>query len=579
MSFALPKPAVSPATVPTPDFAADLARKPDATARPEPQSGERPTFDAMMARHAEQAQHAQASRKAPAKADNDPADKPQVAAPAKDTPKTAAKAATKTTDAADPSQTATDTAAADTSAAKPEDDAAAQTDAAKTADAKAADAIATAASAYGQTDDSTAQVQADLSTQAQAVADPALTAAALAIQVQVQTQAQVQPLSQTQAPSSDADTDAAQLAALAPQAGPKPKAPKSSAPVAPEDVASDAAPADETKDAAKPDDAVFAALLAQAAPAQGQATPVTPAKTGKAVVSATDKPAAALPVELTPKPDLAPKSAQANTVPTTLGDGQSADTTADQGGDQTPPPFPAVADNRDAAQTQAKVQPAQVQLTPQPLTPELAANAQAAPPVQDNAATAQAFSIQTTPADVTGSYSATGAQTASATTLSKVSIETLSALGLQISKKLSDGVTKFAVELHPADLGKVEVSLNIGRDGKTTAHLRFDTPVTASTFSAHEGDLRQQLANAGLKLDDGALSFSSRDGGGSDTSGQAFAQMFQGQEQASHGHAARALKTASEQADQVDADAALDAALADFRNRPANSTLALNLVV
>jgi hypothetical protein len=527
-----------------------------------------------MAQHAEQVKQTQAAAKstekpqaATHKAATHNTASPKTANP--DTPHHTAKTRADT----DKPQKAADKAparAADKSA-KPADKAGDDKAVAQTDDTKSTDATTTKAGDDTQTADAATPAQADASAQTQtADADPAATAAVLVAQVQVN--AQMQPLSQTSAPSADAEAaDDAQLAAITPQAKPTPKAPPQSAPVAPEDAAKDAAPADDNVKSADVPPDTFAALVGQAAPVQAGATP---AKTGKVVPSATDKPAAAIPAELTLKAG-APSDKAAD-VQAKLSDSQSADTSAGQSGDQKPTPFP-VADNRDTAQI--KVQSAPVQLTPQPVTPEQAAAVQAPPRAQDTTSTASAFSIQTTPADVTGSYSATGAQTASATTLSKASVETMSALGLQISKKLSEGVTKFAVELHPADLGKVEVSLNIGRDGKTTAHLRFDSPVTASAFSAHEGELRQQLANAGVTVDDGALSFSSRDGGGSGNSGQAFAQMFQGQEQASHGHAARALKTASDQADQVDADVALDAALADFRNRPANSTLALNLVV
>jgi len=98
------------------------------------------------------------------------------------------------------------------------------------------------------------------------------------------------------------------------------------------------------------------------------------------------------------------------------------------------------------------------------------------------------------------------------TAMSQVSIDTIGALGLQIHKKLSAQSTKFALELKPADLGRVEVALTIGRDGKLNAHLQFDSPVTAAAFSAQESELRQQLANTGLVLDGNAFTFSNRDG-------------------------------------------------------------------
>ncbi|MEI9903991.1 MAG: hypothetical protein WDN06_08420 [Asticcacaulis sp.] len=56
-----------------------------------------------------------------------------------------------------------------------------------------------------------------------------------------------------------------------------------------------------------------------------------------------------------------------------------------------------------------------------------------------------------------------------------MAVDSLSALSLQISKRLKDGNSKFELELHPADLGRVDVALNIARDGKVIRppQLRF----------------------------------------------------------------------------------------------------------
>jgi hypothetical protein len=161
-----------------------------------------------------------------------------------------------------------------------------------------------------------------------------------------------------------------------------------------------------------------------------------------------------------------------------------------------------------------------------------------------------------------------------ASVLSQTAVQTLSALSVQISKRLSDGNTKFAVELHPADLGRVDVALTIDRDGKVNAHLNFDTPITAAAFSAHESELRQQLSQAGLNVDNGALTFSSRDGGsGQNPNGQG-AFMNQQPQQQPNPHAsaaARALAAAGENNDAADLN---------LSNLTAQgSTLALNLIV
>ncbi len=205
------------------------------------------------------------------------------------------------------------------------------------------------------------------------------------------------------------------------------------------------------------------------------------------------------------------------------------------------------------------------------------------PTQNDTSAATPAFSLQAA-ADTQSTYTATGAATAS--NMSQAAVENLAAMSVQMTKKLSEGNTKFTMDLHPADLGKVQVTLNIGSDGKTTAHLQFDSPVTASAFQSHEGELRSQLAQSGLTFDADALTFSSRSDGDAGF-GSAFAQQQQNSQQQGQSQqdqsqqarqAARAMQAAGRMADDADIGA-LDASLASFRNRPSSSTLALNVIV
>ncbi len=198
-------------------------------------------------------------------------------------------------------------------------------------------------------------------------------------------------------------------------------------------------------------------------------------------------------------------------------------------------------------------------------------------------APASGFSLQAQ-VEAPGAYTASGAQSAGTTqagsNLARATVETLSNMAVQINRKLSEGNTKFAVELHPADLGKVEVTLSIARDGTTTAHLKFDAPVTAAAFQAQEGELRHQLAQTGLNLDSGSLTFSSRDDNSAGFN-QAFAQMQQQnqpQGQQNRQSQARAFKNAETIAADADASAAVDAGLLAQRMN-VSSTLALNLIV
>lgn len=223
----------------------------------------------------------------------------------------------------------------------------------------------------------------------------------------------------------------------------------------------------------------------------------------------------------------------------------------------------------------SKVRDAVTGHEPQPVQPAAdPRTVSAAAPEAPSPATPSAFSLQAI-SDTSGSYTATGASTTAGSNMSKAAVESLSALSMQISKKLEQGSTKFAIELYPADLGKVEVSLHIARDGKTTAHLTFDTPVTAASFSASEPELRQQLANAGLSVDKDSLSFSSREGGNG--FGSAMAQDQNRDQQSQARHASRALDAARKVADDSDLNAALNTAMNAMRTGA--SMLALNLIV
>ncbi|ESQ91489.1 hypothetical protein ABAC460_05760 [Asticcacaulis sp. AC460] len=175
---------------------------------------------------------------------------------------------------------------------------------------------------------------------------------------------------------------------------------------------------------------------------------------------------------------------------------------------------------------------------------------------------------------------------AQGSTLSHAAVEQMTQVSVAIQKRLGNGTTKFQLELKPVDLGRIDVALTITAQGKVSAHLAFDTPVTATTFAARESELRQQLTAAGLKLDDDALTFSSRPAESvqnQTTPAQAQAGTFAaftdphtGQQPRSNPRqATRALKRADANAAEAD----LDAALAQLRQRPGSGRLALDLTV
>lgn len=92
--------------------------------------------------------------------------------------------------------------------------------------------------------------------------------------------------------------------------------------------------------------------------------------------------------------------------------------------------------------------------------------------------------------------------------------ETVAALSAEIVKKADAKTTRFDVALTPDGLGKVDVRIEIGRDGALTASMRFDTVHAAQELRGKAHELRQALADAGFNVADNALSFDVSSQGG-----------------------------------------------------------------
>lgn len=143
--------------------------------------------------------------------------------------------------------------------------------------------------------------------------------------------------------------------------------------------------------------------------------------------------------------------------------------------------------------------------------------------------------------------------------------ETVAQLAAQIVKKLEGRSTHFDVELNPAGLGQVNVSIEIGAQGKMTAALSFDTPQAAAELRGRSGELQKALEQAGFDLSGGGLSF---DVAGD--RGQGRGDLYQQQQQQNEGGASRgrAFQAVLETADLA-AEAAANAAL--YLQRPSNT--------
>jgi flagellar hook-length control protein FliK len=84
-------------------------------------------------------------------------------------------------------------------------------------------------------------------------------------------------------------------------------------------------------------------------------------------------------------------------------------------------------------------------------------------------------------------------------------------IGVQIKKGVAEGVDKISIRLDPGNLGKVEIKLEIGHDGRLQAVIAADKPETLQLLQQDVKNLEQSLRDAGLKTDQQSLNFTLRD--------------------------------------------------------------------
>jgi flagellar hook-length control protein FliK len=77
-------------------------------------------------------------------------------------------------------------------------------------------------------------------------------------------------------------------------------------------------------------------------------------------------------------------------------------------------------------------------------------------------------------------------------------------VAVRIARAARDGDQTLTLELHPADLGRVEVRLSFHADG-VGVQMTLDKPETFAAFSHNRAGLEQQLAQSGISLGGGGL--------------------------------------------------------------------------
>jgi Meckel syndrome type 1 protein len=252
---------------------------------------------------------------------------------------------------------------------------------------------------------------------------------------------------------------------------------------------------------------------------------------------------------------------------------QTEGATASPGAKEKPGGKPAVRVSADASG--AASAPPAGSAAPSAATAPSAASASAAEPRLDRAAPPEApvARAETAPASADPLAAATdvaqnaqppaaaSAHAAAGAAQVRGSPETVATLAAQIVKKLNARSTQFDLQLDPAGLGKVNVRVEIGSDGRVSAAMSFDNPQAAAELKSRASELQRALAQSGFDPS-GGLSF---DVAGDSGRGQQ--NPFQNNEQQGQAFRGRAFAAALENAGDA-AQQALSSALNSRRATP-----------
>ncbi len=87
----------------------------------------------------------------------------------------------------------------------------------------------------------------------------------------------------------------------------------------------------------------------------------------------------------------------------------------------------------------------------------------------------------------------------------------IAGLPVAIASRALLGSSQFDIRLDPAELGRIDVRLDVDSNGQVTSHITADRPDTLSLLQSQQPQLERALEQAGLKTADNGLQFSLRD--------------------------------------------------------------------
>ncbi len=86
-------------------------------------------------------------------------------------------------------------------------------------------------------------------------------------------------------------------------------------------------------------------------------------------------------------------------------------------------------------------------------------------------------------------------------------LPTAEQVAIQIQRAVGNGSDRITIQLRPQELGRVEVKMEVGHDGKLLAVISADKPETLDLLQRDQRSLQNALSDAGLDVDNDSLSF------------------------------------------------------------------------
>ncbi|MEM7169522.1 MAG: flagellar hook-length control protein FliK [Pseudomonadota bacterium] len=87
-------------------------------------------------------------------------------------------------------------------------------------------------------------------------------------------------------------------------------------------------------------------------------------------------------------------------------------------------------------------------------------------------------------------------------------------VAVQIQKAAAAGTDRISIQLHPAELGRIDVKMELGDDGLLRAMISAEKPETLELLQRDSRGLEKALQEAGLKTDSQSLAFAKHGNGG-----------------------------------------------------------------